>query len=123
MDTIRKIDFVIVDTTQFPSKREMLPNVFNPMSTAGNSPTFYFLDKVLPVSVKYFSIKIYNRWGNKVYEYEDEDGSWTEDGVQGWDGNTRLGGMAKPGVYYYVILAQGWDGREFKVPGYVHLFY
>lgn len=123
MDTIRKIDFVIVDTTQFPAKREMLPNVFNPMNTAGNNPNFYFLDKVLPVSVKYFSIKIYNRWGNKVYEYEDEDGSWTENGVQGWDGNTRFGGMAKPGVYYYVILAQGWDGREFKVPGYVHLFY
>jgi hypothetical protein len=122
MDTIRKIDFVIVDTTEFPANKDLLPNVFNPNSSLDKNKTFYFLEDGLPVSVSYFSIKIYNRWGNKVYDYEDSDGSWTDGGKEGWDGNTLYGGMAKPGVYYYIILAKGWDGRDFKVPGFVHIF-
>lgn len=123
LDTIRKIDFVIVDTTEFPSSNKLLPNVFNPINGLGRNKTFFFLEDEMPVSVKYFSIKIYNRWGNKVYDYEDSNGSWKDGDTQGWDGNTRFGGMAKPGVYYYVILAQGWDGREFKVPGFFHIVY
>jgi hypothetical protein len=127
LDTLRKPDFVIVDTTQFPNTYTSLPNVFTPNNGDELNNTFYYMkgdaEANLPVkSISYFSIKIYNRWGNKVYDYEDSDGSWTEDGVQGWDGRTRFGGMARPGVYYYVILAEGWDGRSFKVPGYVHVF-
>jgi flagellar hook assembly protein FlgD len=76
-------------------------------------------------SIRYFSVKIYNRWGNKVYEYEDNTGKWQELGNDkpGWDGTTRVGTKAKPGVYYYAIVAEGWDGRDFKVSGYVHIFY
>jgi flagellar hook assembly protein FlgD len=101
---------------------DLLPNVFNPENGAEKNQTFFFKEK-LPVSVQYFSIKIYNRWGNKVYEFEDANGSWIDDGHEGWDGQTRYGGKAKPGVYYYVILAKGWDNREFEVPGYVHIFW
>ncbi len=122
LDTIRKIEFVLVDSTEFPSNMDLLPNVFNPKNGAEKNQTFFFKEK-LPVSVQYFSIKIYNRWGNKVYEFEDANGSWIDDGHEGWDGQTRYGGKAKPGVYYYVILAKGWDNREFEVPGYVHIFW
>lgn len=125
-DSIHIPEFVLVDTTSFPKEFKQLPNVFSPN---GKFKTFYFVDKPesddKPVqSISYFSIKIYNRWGNKVYEYEDNDGSWHEDGKDspGWDGTTRVGTQAKPGVYYYAIVAEGWDGRDFKVAGYVHLF-
>lgn len=126
LDSIRKINFVIVDTTQFPSNYMELPNVFTPNAT--NNNYFHFMESgdEKPVkSIKYFSIKIYNRWGNKIYEYEDNDGSWHERGADnpGWDGITRVGTKAKSGVYYYAIVAQGWDGRDFKVGGYVHIFY
>jgi len=122
LDTIRKIEFVIVDSTEFPINMDLLPNVFNPEHGTDKNQFFFFNEK-LPVSVQYFSIKIYNRWGNKVYEFEDTDGSWIDDGHEGWDGQTRFGGKAKPGVYYYVMLAKGWDNREFEVPGFVHIFY
>jgi hypothetical protein len=125
--TEKKINFVIVDSTQFPREYKELPNVFTPNASTNNY--FYFVHKPesseKPVkSISYFSIKIYNRWGNKVYEYEDNDGSWQERGKAkpGWDGTTRVGTKAKPGVYYYVILAKGWNGEDFKVGGFVHIF-
>jgi len=131
LNAIRGTNFVMVDSTKFPASFKELPNVFTP----GKEPyeTFHFVDKDddtnKPVySIRYFSIKIYNRWGNKVYEYEDNDGSWQEDGHVGWDGRTRVGTMAKPGVYYYAIEAIGWDGRLFNsknnpdLAGYVHIF-
>lgn len=127
LDTLRGINFVIVEQTEFPDSTTSLPNVFSPNEDPSNN-TFYYLkgstqDNIPVTSISYFSIKIYNRWGNKVYDYEDTDGSWTEDGIQGWDGRSRFGGIVKPGVYYYVIMAEGWDGQFFKVPGYVHVFY
>lgn len=126
-DTLRKENFVIVDTTQFPNNYIELPNVFTPDEDTFNDNFWFVSDENAtdkPVkSIQKFSIKIYSRWGNKVYEYEDEDGSWEKDGVKGWDGTTRVGTKAKQGVYYYTILATGWDGRDFKVGGFVHIFY
>lgn len=129
-DTARA-EFVIVDSTQFPKTFEQLPNVFTPNGD-GNNDWFYFSqskesDEKPVKSIKYFSIKIYNRWGNKVYDYEDDDGSWHESGKDqpGWDGTTRAGTKVRPGVYYYAIIAEGWNGAEFQenLGGYVHVFY
>lgn len=122
-DTMYKVDFVIVTPTKFPRNKIELPNVFTPKAT--NNNYFYFLENSLPKSIKYFSVKIYNRWGNKVYDYEDNDGSWQQNGESepGWNGTTRVGTKAKPGVYYYAILATGWNGHKFEVGGYVHIFY
>ncbi len=127
VDTIRKVEFVVVDSTQFPRKLEELPNVFVPNS-GGDNDYFYFMKKGdgKPVkSIQAFSIKIYNSWGNKIYEYQDNDGSWHERGKDkpGWDGTTRVGTTAKPGVYYYTILAKGWNNEDFKVGGFFHIFY
>ena len=120
--TVRKENFVIVKPTKFPKDIVEMPNVFTPNAT--NNNYFYFLKSNLPKSIKYFSVKIYNRWGNKIYEYEDSDGSWQEPGESkpGWNGTTRVGTKAKAGVYYYAIIANGWNGEEFKVGGFVHIF-
>ncbi|MDA3890440.1 MAG: gliding motility-associated C-terminal domain-containing protein [Salinivirgaceae bacterium] len=128
VDTMRPKDgFVIVTPTKFPKYIENLPNVFSPKGSDYNR--FYFVSSAVGQksqdvkSLKYFSIKIYNRWGNKVYEFEDHDGGWVEqDGKRGWDGTTRVGTTAKPGVYFYTILGEGWDSREFEVGGFVHIF-
>lgn len=126
LDTMPKVDFVLVDTTEYPNHYTKLPNVFSP-NDDGVNDYFHFMksgDEIPVKSIKYFSIKIYNRWGNKIYEYEDNDGSWHERGAlnPGWDGVTRVGTKAKTGVYYYAIYWQGWDGRDDHVGGYVHLF-
>lgn len=51
---------------------------------------------------------IYNRWGRKVYEWNDL--------TKGWDG--RLHGSGKfvsPGAYVVVLLGKGTDGKEYKI--------
>ncbi|MBI9068033.1 MAG: gliding motility-associated C-terminal domain-containing protein [Salinivirgaceae bacterium] len=128
MDSITKSSFVIVESSYLPENNRdnllEMPNVFTPFD-GGENDYYYFQKDKKPISIKYFSIKIYNRWGNKIYQYEDEDGSWHEDGKSesGWDGMTRFGGKVKPGVYYYYAKAIGWDDEPFDSYGFFHVFY
>ncbi|NLB86699.1 MAG: gliding motility-associated C-terminal domain-containing protein, partial [Bacteroidales bacterium] len=39
----------------------------------------------------------------------------------GWDGNIGGGSKAAPGVYYYTIKAQGFDGKNYELHGALHL--
>lgn len=50
-----------------------------------------------------FHGEIYNRWGEKVFE-------WTQP-LGGWDGRTTSGLELEGGTYYYVITAKGIDGE------------
>lgn len=133
VDSVKAEDFVQVFQSNFPNKKGKkpleMPNVFTPHN-GGDNDYYYFVEKNKPKSLQYFSIKIYNRWGNKIYEYEDNDGSWNKDGNDhaGWDGTTRFGGKVKPGVYYYAAKAIGYkrngDGfEEFESFGFFHVFY
>lgn len=72
-----------------------VPNVFTP---DGNGQNDEF--RVAFRSIKKFHCEIYNRWGKKVYEWNDPG--------KGWDG-TIYGKPAAEGAYYYVIRALGTD--------------
>lgn len=128
MDSIYAADFVRVQQSSFPENGKDNPlemsNVFTPNDDNKND-FFYFAKGNTPKSIKYFSIKIYNRWGNKIYEFEDESGNWHIEGNSkpGWDGNTRFGGKVKPGVYYYSAKAIGHNWEEFESYGFFHVFY
>ncbi len=114
VDRMLKKEYIQVTPT-FVLDDNAIPNVFTP---GGAHPIFNFSKDSMPESVKYFSVKIYNRWGNKIYEYEDRSGEWP-----GWDGETRGFGSAPTGVYYYVIIYDGWNGEKRRVrKGFVHLF-
>ncbi len=66
-------------------------NVFKPYL----GHTFRFKD----VSITYFQITIYNRYGRKVHKYEGDIREW-----QGWDGTYMHNNNYVPnGVYYYVV--------------------
>lgn len=60
-----------------------------------------------------FNCVIVNRWGNKVYEYDDPAG--------GWDG-TANGTAVPDGVYFYKIVAR-FEGVEEKLikHGLIHV--
>ncbi|MFN8257948.1 MAG: PKD domain-containing protein [Bacteroidales bacterium] len=60
---------------------------------------------------------IYSRWGKKMDEWHSID-----DAKLGWDGRFDGGQEATPGVYYYVLKAKGFDGKEYKLNSFVHLF-
>ena len=92
-----------------------LPNVFKP---DGANPQVFKIDKVssgntVLISLKTFRCTIFDRWGRKVCILSELGESW--------DG--RIDGRnASPGVYYYVVEAEDWDGVKYnEYHGMLHL--
>lgn len=83
VDSISKCVRVIPEPVLF------IPNVFTPNGDRVNE-----IFKPSSVGVKTMRCSIYNRWGAKLYEWENVSG--------GWDGNTPSG-PASSGTYFYVI--------------------
>ena len=76
---------------EFTGKTVEFPNVFTPNGDGAND------NWNLPIDVEY--IRIYNRWGKKVWE-ENES-------FNGWSGNTQTGKECPDGVYYFIANAYG----------------
>ena len=81
----------------FPTARLLkIPNVFTPNNDGINDA---FDIEILGHT--FYEIKIYNRWGNKVFE-GNKDGK-SNDGIN-WNGSTYNEGNLNPeGVYYYIF--------------------
>ena len=80
-----------------------IPNAFSPNGDGFNDLFFPFGDKSAEL-VTYF--KIFDRWGELVYETKNVN---LNDSTAGWDG--RMGGKAmNPGVFVYIIEIQFIDG-------------
>jgi len=84
------------------------PNFFSPGDSPGVNDEF----RVAYKSLIRFKCTIFNRWGVKLYE-------WT-DPAKGWDGRYK-GSYVKPGVYFYVIDAEGSDGIKYKRAGDINI--
>ncbi|NPA36815.1 MAG: T9SS type B sorting domain-containing protein [Chlorobi bacterium] len=85
-----------------------VPNVFTPNGDGINDEF-----RVAYRSLKKYRIDIYNRWGRRVY-------SSTQPGL-GWDGTIGKG-QAAPGVYFYVIEAEGYlENEKYKLNGSITL--
>ena len=57
-------------------------------------------------SIVDFHAAVFNRWGNKLYSWDDIEGEW--------DG-TYKGKVVKDGVYFLVVNAKGADGRKYSI--------
>ena len=62
-----------------------------------------------------FSMVIYSRWGNVVFESEKPSTTVA------WDGRLKGGGQASSGVYFYTITPEDETNQE-KLTGFFHLF-
>jgi hypothetical protein len=81
------------------------PNVFMPGDVFDqNNATFHVQD----TSIATFNCIVFNRWGNKVYEWSDVN--------SGWDG-----GNCPSGTYFYIITAKGYDNVAYNLHGAVML--
>ena len=100
-------DTIAIEVLVEPSKLENVPNVFTPNGD-GINDFFKFSEENLK-GMKEFHMTIYNRWGQKVYETYN-----TEAEEISWDGKNKLGFTVSPGVYYYVITAEGKDDKIYK---------
>ena len=85
-----------------------VPNVFSPGASPGINDEW----KVAYKSIVEFKCVIFDRWGVKMFEFNDPS--------IGWDG--KYGGKYVPsGVYFYVIQAKGSDGNEYKLKGHINI--
>ena len=85
-----------------------VPNAFSPGTTPGVNDEF----RVAYKSLTRFSCWIFNRWGQQIFH-------WTNP-AEGWDGK-QGGKYVMPGVYFYVIEAQGSDGIKYKKKGDINI--
>lgn len=83
------------------------PNAFSPNDDGVNDEW-----RVSYKSIIDFDCHIFNRWGQEMAHLTDPS--------QGWDG--RYGGkVVPPGAYYYVIKAEGADGKKYKLSGDINI--
>jgi|GEM_PF-6085193 gliding motility-associated-like protein len=101
---------VVVDVC--PSNLHV-PDAFTPNGDGVND---YFT--VYGESIEDYEIKIFDRWGEKVYDSRDvtELNSLS----RGWDG-TYKGKLQDPATFAYIITAKGYDGKDYFKKGYVIL--
>lgn len=86
----------------------LCPNVFTPGTSEGTNDVW----KVSYRSLIKFHCTIFNRWGNQIISFDDPS--------QGWDG-TYKGKLVPAGVYFFVIEAQGSDGKRYKKSGDINI--
>ena len=86
-----------------------VPNIFTPNGDGMNDEF-----KVKYRSINEFHCVIVNRWGKRIYEWDNV--------AEGWNGLIKgKGAEASPGVYYYVITATGGDNKPYEFQGFFHL--
>jgi trimeric autotransporter adhesin len=103
MDTMTQRVYIGPDIIVF------IPDVFSPN---GFGPNLNNTFGPVASNFKDFSMLIFNRWGEKMYE--------TRDITKQWNG-TYLKQNADPGVYAYYIEISSKDDKVYKFEGTFHL--
>ena len=102
------LDDQFITITIVESRLEF-PNAFSPNNDGIND---VYRAKPDYKSIVSFRAIILNRWGQKLYEWNDPAG--------GWDGKYH-GNDVKEGVYFVLVEAKGADGKEYKIRKDVNL--
>lgn len=105
-DTINIYDPITVSISE---SEIVFPNAFSPNGDGMND--VYKAKKGFKSIVEFRAI-IFNRWGQKLFEWTDPN--------EGWDG-TFNGKPVAQGVYFVNVKAKGADGRKFHIKKDVNL--
>lgn len=81
-----------------------MPNAFSPGND--DSPNNIYKAKDGHQSIVEFKATIFNRWGKRLYSWNDVNG--------GWDGRVN-GRIVKDGVYFVNVVAKGADGHVYHI--------
>ena len=94
-----------------PKVNYFLPNAYTPNSDGLNDN---FLGRGFFLGMTDFSMNIWNRWGELIFE--------TNDPNEGWNGKKFNTGKASPiGVYVVIVRYKGPRGNDFKIKGFATL--
>jgi hypothetical protein len=92
------------------------PNTFSPSATNPDEKVWKIYGSQL--AAEGFQIRIYNRWGNLIFESE----SLEVLKQTGWDGrNADTGKIENAGVYTYTLKGMLLNGEAFQKIGSIHL--
>lgn len=83
-----------------------VPNAFTPNNDGKND---VFFDGVPYMNITSFDMKIFNRWGQLVYQ--------TDSFLRPWDGLDAGGNPAPEGLYSYMIQIVSIKGKYYEYPG------
>jgi gliding motility-associated-like protein len=101
-------DSVASDSTDVLTSILVMPNTFTP-----NNDQINDVYKVKSYqNIVEFHAYIFNRWGQKLYEWTNLEG--------GWDGTYR-GNNVKQGTYFVLVKAKGADGQDYNIRKDVNL--
>lgn len=104
-DSIYRTNYITVDSCLSPitpiviDPIVVIPNVFSPNGDGQND-----LFKVTGLGINTVAMKIYNRWGQIVFETTQQN--------DGWDGQTNSGVKVSEGTYFYIIDVETTDKKE-----------
>ncbi len=73
-------------------------------------------------SLQSLDFQVFNRWGRIVHRFRKNGYTPGDSELAAWDGKIN-GKLASPGVYFYVVDAQGRDGKRRRKKGYVELIW
>ncbi len=96
-------------------RRIFIPSVFSPNGDGNNDLLRPFSGSEVEEIAMF---RIYNRWGELIYEKEDMD---MNSGLDGWDGITKSGRKAPPGVYLYYTEISWSNGTKDILTGDISL--
>jgi len=82
----------------------IIPNIFSPNGDGVNDDFF-----IINTGINTLTCYIYNRWGELLFTINAPN--------QVWDGKAPNGGNAPDGTYFYILQAQGVDGKTYKQNG------
>ncbi len=101
--------FIIIEVK--PSFDIYLPNAFTP---DGDDFNHTFFAKGYGISDKDYTLHIFNRWGDLIFESHDMN--------QGWDGTMKKDGTkAQDDVYSWVVYFRDISEKKYKKEGHVSL--
>lgn len=86
----------------------LIPNVFTPNGDQAND-----VFKISSKGLKTLHCEIYNRWGMKLYEWNDINGYW--------DGKTKTG-LAPDGTYFFIVNYTNNENETKTEKGFLSLF-
>lgn len=109
-------EYSVSNTVAFiPASYVLLPSAFSPDDNGINEvfkPYLGFVHRNSKNPKWRYEFKIFNRWGQKVYE--------TNNTEEGWNGHFN-GQACQTGLYIYEVSAVGYDGVPHRVQGTVYL--
>lgn len=97
-DGAKCFDTVCTSIKVFVNSGFVIPNVFTP-NNDGTNDLFTILGK----GIASIHAEVFNRWGQKEYEWDAPNG--------GWDGK-KNGKPSPEGTYFVIIKAKGMDGKD-----------